>query len=226
MAKLNVAWIKAALELAAQNKSKLLQFHYQTIIGESSQEIRHLLNNLCAADNVNYLEIGVQGGGTLLSAAAGNHKTKCVGIDNFVIKSSMRDVFDHHLNLHNVKDQSTEESNVNFIEDSFESVNYKKLPKFNIVHFDVTPVTKETYENFFEKVFPNLAQECLVVFTNTSLEDSALPLTQSLAKYQDHYKILHEEEKTVRTMGNTNGWFNGIRIILFKKTMFKPKKEA
>ena len=58
MAKLNKAWVQASLEMSQVDKNKLDWWH-EKISGASSNRLRGFINNLCGADNINYLEIGV-----------------------------------------------------------------------------------------------------------------------------------------------------------------------
>ena len=76
MGKLNHEWVKASLEMADNERSKLSE-RERELHGLSSIRLRCLINNLCAAEKCNYLEIGAYKGSTLIAAARGNDVKSC-----------------------------------------------------------------------------------------------------------------------------------------------------
>ena len=57
MGKLNHAWVKMALEQADNERSQISE-RERELHGLSSIRLKCLINNLCAAEKMNYLEIG------------------------------------------------------------------------------------------------------------------------------------------------------------------------
>ena len=73
--------VNKSFELADQNISKLTNDILQ-MEGMTGKKTRHLYNNLCNLDNVNYLEVGTWKGSSFVSAIYGN-KTNCIAVDTF-----------------------------------------------------------------------------------------------------------------------------------------------
>lgn len=73
--------INNSVDLAKQNISKLTQ-DILSISGYSGIKTRHLYNNICDIDNINYLEIGTYLGSTIISASYKNN-IYSIGVDNW-----------------------------------------------------------------------------------------------------------------------------------------------
>jgi hypothetical protein len=73
--------VNKSFELADQNISKLTNDILQ-MEGMTGRKTRHLYNNLCNLDNINYLEVGTWKGSSFVSAIYGNN-TNCLAVDNF-----------------------------------------------------------------------------------------------------------------------------------------------
>ena len=81
-----VEHVRHSILSARKGVSKLLTKHGQGVLGldgMSNNNVRHLLNNICAAQGTRYMEIGVYKGSTLTSCLAGNEDEvdTAVGID-------------------------------------------------------------------------------------------------------------------------------------------------
>ena len=72
--------VLAALDQADNERSKITE-RERELYGASSIRQRCFINNLCAAGKINYLEVGVSRGATIISAVMGND-CKAVGIDH------------------------------------------------------------------------------------------------------------------------------------------------
>src|SRR5262245_42345313 len=84
MPKTGVAWtrhVQRAIEAALAEESKLCP-EILELEGFSSPTTRSFLNSLCSTRSVNYLEVGVWKGSTLISASYKN-TGQFTGIDNF-----------------------------------------------------------------------------------------------------------------------------------------------
>ena len=71
MGKLNHAWVKMALEQADNERSQISE-RERELHGLSSIRLKCLINNLCAAEKMNYLEIGTYKGSTIIPAVMKN----------------------------------------------------------------------------------------------------------------------------------------------------------
>lgn len=76
-----ISHIDTSIANAINNKSKLND-DILNLTGFSGRKTRHLYNNLCDIENINYLEIGTYLGSTLISSAYGN-KLSAIGVDNW-----------------------------------------------------------------------------------------------------------------------------------------------
>jgi len=63
--------VENALKLSSENRSRAK--HSLTIPGLTSEKVKHFLNNLCSAQDVRYLEVGVFQGATFTAALEGNN---------------------------------------------------------------------------------------------------------------------------------------------------------
>ena len=77
-----VRHVDLCIDRAERNQSKLPE-GLLTLPGMSGRKTRHLYNNLLDAPNVRYLEVGVCGGSSFLSAAYDNAKSFAVAVDNW-----------------------------------------------------------------------------------------------------------------------------------------------
>ena len=54
------------------------------------------------------------------------------------------------------------------LKNAFEEVDWSKQPKFDVVHFDVAPITEKTYDDFFNLVL-HLSQQNLWLYLLNNL---------------------------------------------------------
>ena len=120
--------IEQSFESAENNISKLpdkiLKFR-----GMSGVKTRHLYNNLCNLEGINYLEVGLYTGSTFISAIF-NNNINCTGIDNWSLKPEAKDLFEERL------DKYKEGNNVNCIENDCFDIDASSLGKFDIYLYD------------------------------------------------------------------------------------------
>ena len=253
MAKLNKAWVQASLEMSQVDKDKLDEW-IKKVDGASSNRLRGFINNLCGADNVNYLEIGVYKGATLMSAMASNHKTKAVGIENSMYDwrkpnpatipegspcwpSMIRDL---NYNLDKWATTGGYVANaITVIEDSFQNVDYSKLPTFNICYLDIEHINAATLDEFFTIVYPNLDKECVLIVSGVTNSIIMEELNKALLRHDDNFTIEYEFLEISASGSDSRNYWNGIRVlglkrkikavvkaIVAKKPTSKPVKEA
>ena len=236
MSKLNHSWVLAALDQADNERSKITE-REKELYGASSIRQRCLINNLCAAGNLNYLEIGISRGATLISAVIGND-CKAVGVDHFLyddrhpdkwapegfIHDNMKSQLEANIQKYDLHPETKVPGAIKIEQESFEKVNYKKFPKFNICHFDISPVNQKVYDDFFEKVLPAMAQECVVIFTSQSNAQHAEELNKSLIRHEDKFTLQYSELRVSGGMSDATKFYSGIRIVGFKKKPVPVKR--
>ena len=229
MSKLNHAWVKAALEQADNERSKISE-RERELHGLSSTRLKCLINNLCAAEKTNYLEIGVYKGSTIISAVMGND-VKAIGVDNFMydereprkwapegdIWYNVKSQMEANIKRYDLHPETKIPGAITLIEKSFEEVEWAKQPKFNVCLFDVSPINQKVYDDFFEKVIVSLAQECVVVFTGQSNAQHAEELNKTLIRHQDKLDIQYSELRISGGLADATRYYSGARIVGIKK---------
>lgn len=227
--KFSEAFVKACLAQADGENSKLSDIEKNRMSGLSSIKLKCFLNNLCSKDNTRYLEVGVYKGATLISAAYGNKSTKVFGIDDFTydelepkkyneagwsnVKSELELRLDRYKNL----PEEYAFGEVKVIEESFEKVNTKQLPKFDVIFFDVAPVKDGIYEKFFRHLSSVFSNDTLVIFSNYSDEYSSDLLHQEIAKQSENFDINFKLQKISSGNSNAFEYYSGIAIYSFAK---------
>lgn len=238
MSKLNHAWVSASLEQADNERSKITE-REKELYGASSIRQRCLINNLCAAGKINYLEVGVSRGATIIPAVMGND-CKAVGIEHFRYDDRDPDKWAPEGHIHyNMESQLTANiqrydlhpetkipGSITIEKGAFEEVDYSKFPKFDLCHFDVSPVNQKVYDDFFESVLPALTQECVVVFSAQSNGQHAEELNKSLIRHADKFEIQYSELRVSGGLSDASRYYSGVRIIGFKKKAVAAKKAA
>ena len=132
----------------------------ERLLGFSGICFRHLMNNLCSySDGVNYLEVGVFKGSTLISSVYGNETVlnEVHAIDNFSeftgddLMSHPKNELQKNLNmfLPNTKDK------IQFHEADCFQFDLSKLPKIDIYFYDGEHTEESQYKAFkyYEPIF-------------------------------------------------------------------------
>lgn len=237
MSKINLAWVKAALELADNERSKITE-REKELYGLTSVRLKAFLNNLCAKDNINYLEIGVYKGSTLLSALLGNEKTKAVGIENFkyddrepkkwapedTIWENMKSQLYSNIERYKDPDSGVNTDNITIIESSFEKADLSKLPKFDVCFFDVSPVTEQTYDDFVSHIIPCMTTDSVVIFTNYSNEKHAVEIQNMFDKYSEEITMSWKDYRVSGGLSDSTKYYSGILVAGIKKKAKKVTK--
>lgn len=229
MATLNKAWVDASLEQADNERSKISE-RERDLFGLSSIRLKCLVNNLCAAGKINYLELGVYKGATLISSVFGN-ECKAVGVDNFryddrepkkwapegFIWDNMKSQLEANIERYNLHPETNVPGSIAMVESDFEKVDWTKQPKFDVCLFDITPVNQSLYDEFFEKTLNAMAMDSVIVFTSQSNAQHAEELNKSLLRHQDKFTVQFSEIRTSGGTSDASKYFSGIRIIGLKK---------
>lgn len=236
MGKLNHEWVKASLEMADNERSKLSE-REREIHGLSSTRLRCLINNLCAAEKCSYLEIGAYKGSTLIAAARGND-VKVVGVDSFLyddreankwapegfIWDNMKSQLEANINTYRLQPDVVNGEDISIIQSDFKTA---ELPKntFSVCFFDVSPVNGDSYDAFFEHVLPALTQSSVVVFSQQSNNDHAKQLNEALIKHETKVNSQFSEVRISGTNADATKYYSGIRVLGFiKKAVAAPVK--
>ena len=236
MGKLNHEWVKASLEMADNERSKLSE-REREIHGLSSTRLRCLINNLCAAEKCSYLEIGAYKGSTLIAAARGND-VKVVGVDSFLyddreankwapegfIWDNMKSQLEANINTYRLQPDVVNGEDISIIQSDFKTA---ELPKntFSVCFFDVSPVNYESYDAFFENVLPALTQSSVVVFSQQSNNDHAEQLNEALRKHEAKVNLQFSEVRISGTNADSTKYYSGVRVLGFiKKAVAAPVK--
>jgi hypothetical protein len=230
MGKITKTLVQAALELADNEHSKLSE-REKELFGLSSTRLRAFLNNLCSKPQTSYLEIGVYRGATILSALYGNEGTKAVGVENFLyddrepnkkapegfIWDNMQSQLEANLQRYSDEDAKVDISNITIIKDSFQNVDWSKQSKFDICFFDVSPVTVEVYQDFFDKVLPAMNTESVVIFSNYSNSQHAEQLDKVFSNNIDKVQVVWKEQRVSSGLSDSTKYYSGIGIFSIKK---------
>jgi len=234
--KMSESFCRTALKMADNERGKPTDVERNKIHGLSTIRNRCLISNLCAKSNTNYLEIGVYKGSTIISALFDNLTTKAVGVEHFLydereankwapegfIWDNMKSQLEANLNIYRTKDRLNSD-NFTLIEKPFQEVDWAKQPKFDVVHFDVAPVSEQVYDDFFSLVLPSLAIESVVVFTQQSNSAFADLLNSALLKHSDKVTERFKEYRVSNSMSDSYKYFSGIAMIgLKRKIGIKP----
>lgn len=236
MGKLNHEWVKASLEMADNERSKLSE-REREIHGLSSTRLRCLINNLCAAEKCNYLEIGAYKGSTLIAAARGND-VKVVGVDNFMyddreadkwapegyIWDNMKSQLEANINTYRLQPDVVNGDDISIIQSDFKTAD---LPKntFSVCFFDVSPVNGESYDIFFEHVLPALTQSSVVVFSQQSNNDHAEQLNEAIKKHENKVNCQFSEVRVSGSNADATKYYSGVKVMGFtKKVIAAPTK--
>ena len=153
MPKLSEEYVKACLKMSDAERSKLTDSERE-LHGQSSIKLKSLLNNLCAKDGTRYLELGVYKASTLMSAVYGNKNIEAVGVEDFTfdyrepkkymeegwpnMRSHMYDTLQKYQFVDDVNSE-----NIKIIESNFADVSWSSQQKFDVIFFDLEPVTAD-----------------------------------------------------------------------------------
>lgn len=195
--------IKEAFALAEAEKSKLTPEFIAKQTGLSSPKIWHLLNNLCS-DVDTYLEIGTYLGSSLLAATYGNN-VKATAVDNFCMKSHLKNHF-----YQNVKHLN----NLHFIEKDCFKIDPATLPKFNVYFYD----GRHEYEDQYKALthfLPAMKEDFVFIVDDWNNEEVRNGTYQAISDLK--LSVWGFEERRGSYMKDKTGWWCGIVVFKLKK---------
>lgn len=238
--KMSETFCQTALNMADREKGKPTDVERNRIHGLSTIRTRCLISNLCTKTNTNYLEIGVYKGSTVISAMFDNLTTKVVGVDHFLydereankwapegfIWDNMKSQLESNLNMYKHAKDRLNIDNFTMIQSSFEDVDWTKQPKFDVIHFDIAPISEKIYNEFFEKVSVAMAPECVVVFSQQSDSSTAEKLNKALLNHSDKVIERFKEYRISNSLSDSRKYFSGIALVGLKKKIGVKAKSA
>lgn len=227
-----------ALKMADNERGKPTDRERNMLFGLSTIRQRCLLNNLCSKPNSKFLEIGLYKGATFISALFDNPTVKGVGVEHYLyddrespkwapegfIWDNMKSHLEANLHIYRHEKDRLNTDNIEIIESTFEEVDWSKQPKFDVVHFDVMPITEKTYDDFFNLVTPALATDSVVVFTQQSNHMYAEMLNAAILKHTDKVTQIFKEYRVSGSMSDSTSYFSGVVVVGFKKKVIAPVK--
>lgn len=243
MSKITKPFTSACLEMADNEHSKLGE-RERSLYGRSSSRLRAFINNICSKENINYLEIGVDRGSTIISAVYGNSQCKAVGIENFkydekefakvakdkevtqedgsikyepTIWENMRSQLFFNIDRYGSVTDGEGFGSIDIIQSDFQEVDWSSVPKADVCFFDVKPVNADVYDAFFEKVVPNLANPAVVIFSNYSNDTHAKQVEEAFANHHNTVTILWDDNRVSSGLSDATQYFSGIGIFGISK---------
>jgi|ERR1017187_3286468 hypothetical protein len=185
-------------------------------VGMSSQKIRHLLNNLCALDNIKYLNIGLCGGSTFWSAIY-NNNVKATGIDSWQDQNREDIVHNFWRNLSEVMNKETQIVNREihiYMQDCF-TVELKD--KYNIYMYDAGHTENDQYRaiTYFDKY---LEDEFLLIVDDWDDIYVKKGTMRGLEEMKYNIKFIWEGKGVFGDWrADSNHFWNGLLVALISK---------
>jgi hypothetical protein len=217
-------YIDHVIKLAEMDCSKLSE-EAKSIGGFASHKVKHLLNNLCSYGEINYLEIGVLFGATLIAASYGNIG-RFVGIDNFS-EFNEENKHDEHTVMANVEKFEYFTKNASlWIGDAFNQDIIEKSYIENSVDIFLYD-GQHSYENQKKALISyidKMKDRFVYIVDDWNWEDSQNGALDSIKELG--LKIIHKRELFTpeRKNGCADSWWNGIGIFLLDKGETTCKK--
>jgi hypothetical protein len=206
--------VEAAIASAAAGKSRL-EADALALQGLSSPAVRHLLNNLCAPRETNYLEVGTYKGSTLVAASYGN-TGRFTAVDDFSEFGHMgpRETFEA------VRAEFAGRCRFTFHEaDCWTSALRRRLPREVNVYFYDGPHRFEDQYRAFTHFDPVFAETFVAVVDDWNTGTVREATRQAFGDLG--YRTLYERELfTKRWMRDL--WWNGLLVAVVRK----PRKRA
>ncbi len=183
------------------------------IEGFSSCKIRHFLNNLFEAENINYLEIGVFTGSTFISALYKNKVNSAYIIDNWsefgeYCKGDVKTQFLNNAEKHGINNFTLLE------EDCFKLDLSKIKDKINIYFYDGEH-TEESQCNALKYYYPVLADTFIYLVDDFDYPHIRKGTRCGIVKM--NLKVRYEKYLESNISNNVNGWWNGYFISILQK---------
>jgi hypothetical protein len=210
--------VEKAIEQAAAGRSRL-GHEALAVEGLSSPAVRHLLNNLCAPADVNFLEVGTFKGSTLVAASFGN-PGRFTAVDDFSEFGHM----DPRPDFEAVRARFAAECHFTFHEaDCWTAALRRRLPRdVNVYFYDGGHRFEDQYRAFthFDAVFADTFIAVVDDWNTATVRDATRKAFGDLG-----YRTLHERELfTKRWIRDL--WWNGLLVAVVRKPARTPARAA
>lgn len=207
-----ICHIENSIYMAKNNKSKLNN-DILNIEGYSGIKTRHLYNNICDIDNINYLEVGTYLGSTLISSSY-NNNISSTGIDNWSEFGGPKEKC-----LKNIKQYMSNNSYVLIEKDCFEITNKDLKNPIDIYLYD----GNHEYDSQIKAItyFEKFLNEISIILIDDFRDDGNWKaVTEGTFEgfNQSNLEILYQNiiKSQQEKNGKENFW-NGCGIFLCKK---------
>jgi hypothetical protein len=196
-------FIDECVNNAINCKSKCSQ-EILDIEGMSGKMTRHLYNNICSLDNINYLEIGCHRGSSTMSALYLNKNVKATIIDNWSEFGGPKEEF-----MKNI-DKFIPDNIINVLnQDSFQ-VNL--TDKFDVYLYDGHH-SVDSHRKAITYFWNNLKERCIVMVDDYNWD---MVKEGTLKGFEEmNANILYK--KVISAPQDGNGFWNGCGIFLIQK---------
>lgn len=210
--------VEMAIKQAAAGRSRL-GHEALAVEGLSSPAVRHLLNNLCAPADVNYLEVGTFKGSTLVAASFGN-PGRFTAVDDFSEFGHMGPREDFEA----VRARFAGKCRFTFHEaDCWTTALRRRLPRgINVYFYDGGHRFEDQYRAFTH-FDPVLADPFITVVDDWNTATVREATRKAFADLG--YRTLHERELfTKRWIRDL--WWNGLLVAVVRKPPRRGPKAA
>ncbi len=242
MVKISEEYVDGVLELSDNENSKLTIVEKE-LTGDNSPKLKSFLNNICAKPGTKYLELGVYRGASLMCALYGNLSTSAVGVENFSydvkevkkippkgyiwtnVQSAMRDRIKTYSNSYGNK--VINDAGLKIIEEDFNKVEWHKQPKFDVINFDLLPITYENLDALFDVVIRKATgPECLVIINGYSDIQKSQWVDNTLQRYANEFEVTFKRQRVSSSQRDYFGYYSGVAILGIKKKAGADSKPA
>jgi len=207
----HVAW---SIQQADQLKSRLPESTL-AVQGTTSPRVRHLLNNLCSAPDVRYLEVGCWLGALFISAQAGNDVQHSLAVDDFSEFNqygTARESFIANCKTHLGREPRLIDGDANSLD--FEEISMVRNGPFNVYLYDAAHDYQSQF-NAIVRVWPALADRFILLVDDANLpgvlDATREALKQCGAVIRRHWLL------PAKFNGDTERWWNGLAVAVIDK---------
>ncbi len=229
--------VETCLDIGERRSSKL-QEHQRLLelYGLTGLRIKHFLNALLSQGKLNYLELGVYRGATLVCGLYKNPEVKAYAVDNWhfspIDSPAIRYEVDAEgkptsktIPFPNVKMAAQDNvakfiptNKVIWIEKNFKDLKKSDIPDaIDIVHLQPVPgVTKPDLKAYLNTIYPLLAVTFVLVmddYRNYIVEESLKEWLE-----EKKMKLDFKHEKKSDSGGNGDHWWAGLGVLIITKS--------
>ena len=211
-----------SVDSASLHSSNFIEEDY-AINGLSSNKIRHLLNNLCSYNDVNYLEIGVFNGSTFCAAIQNNDITAyaCDTWEDENIKPFRDDLKWENQKasmesfISNVEKYGTDDSSISILKGDVRSISDKNISeKINLIFYDGNHNADIQYESL-TNILQFVDEKFILIVDDANFDG----VVSSVDTFINNNKLTTVFKKLLLTteIEDDKSWWNGIYLIVLKK---------